>query len=88
MILDLNMPIKDGREVLAEMKADDNLKVIPVIVLTTSSAERDVLTAYRLQASSFVTKPGELEAFRKVIRELEKYWSSAVVLPSPIAINF
>jgi two-component system response regulator len=81
ILLDLNLPKKDGREVLAEIKADNTLKAIPVVVLTTSASEEDVLKSYKLQASCFVTKPIDLEAFVKMIRSLDEFWFSAVRFP-------
>jgi two-component system, chemotaxis family, response regulator Rcp1 len=81
VLLDLNMPKKDGREVLAELKADDSLKSIPVVILTTSQAEEDVLKSYELQASCYVTKPIDLDKFIKIIRSLDDFWFSAVKFP-------
>ncbi len=81
ILLDLNLPRKDGREVLAEIKADESLKVIPVVVLTTSQAEKDVLRAYALQASCYVTKPVDFQQFLQVIRAVEGFWLSVVKLP-------
>jgi two-component system response regulator len=81
ILLDLNLPKKTGHEVLAEIKADPLLKLIPVVVLTTSNAEVDVLRAYGLHANSYVTKPVEFENFAGVIRSIEKFWFSVVTLP-------
>jgi two-component system response regulator len=81
ILLDLNLPKKTGHEVLAEIKADPLLKLIPVVVLTTSNAEVDVLRAYGLHANSYVTKPVEFENFAAVIRSIEKFWFSVVTLP-------
>jgi two-component system response regulator len=81
MILDLNLPRKDGREVLAEVKADDDLRSIPVIVLTTSTAEADVARTYRLQAAGFVTKPLEFDDFMATVRGIEDFWLALVRLP-------
>jgi CheY-like chemotaxis protein len=81
ILLDLNMPKKDGREVLAELKADESFKSIPVVILTTSQAEEDVLKSYELQASCYVTKPIDLEKFVKIIRSLDNFWFSAVKFP-------
>ena len=81
IILDLNMPKKDGREVLAEIKADQDLKVIPVVVLTTSSAEADVLRSYQLHANSYISKPFDFDSFAAAIRSLETFWFAVVTLP-------
>ena len=83
ILLDLNLPRKDGREVLAELKADPELRRIPVVVLTTSSAERDVLRSYDLNANCFITKPVDLEEFISVVRSIEAFWLSIVRLPPP-----
>jgi len=84
ILLDLNLPLKDGREVLAEMKQDDDLATIPVVVLTTSSDEADVLRAYQLHANSYVTKPVQLEEFLDAVRSIEGFWLSIVRLPRPL----
>jgi CheY-like chemotaxis protein len=81
VILDLNLPKKDGREVLTEMKADPQLKSIPVVILTTSQSEEDVLKSYKLQASCYVTKPIDLEQFIKIIKSIDEFWFSAVKFP-------
>jgi CheY-like chemotaxis protein len=81
IILDLNLPKKDGREVLADIKEDDSLKRIPVVVLTTSDDEQDVLKSYNLHANCYVTKPVDLERFIKVVRSIEDFWLGIVVLP-------
>jgi chemotaxis family two-component system response regulator Rcp1 len=81
ILLDLNLPKKDGRQVLAEMKADDDLKRIPVVVLTTSQADQDVLKAYNLHANCYIVKPVDLEKFLAVVRSLEDFWLSVVRLP-------
>ncbi len=81
VLLDLNLPRKDGREVLAEIKADSNLKRIPVVVLTTSRAEEDILKSYNLHANCYITKPIDLSQFLKVVRSIEDFWLSIVVLP-------
>lgn len=81
ILLDLNLPGKDGREVLAEIKADEKLQVIPVIVLTTSAAEEDILKSYRLHANGYITKPVEWKAFVEVVRSIEDFWLSVVRLP-------
>jgi chemotaxis family two-component system response regulator Rcp1 len=81
ILLDLNMPRKDSREVLKEVKEDKSLCTIPVVVLTTSEDESDVLASYNYQANSFVTKPVDLNQFRNVIRSVGEYWFSVVKLP-------
>lgn len=81
ILLDLNLPRKDGREVLAEIKADDNLKLIPVIILTTSDAEQDILKSYKLHANCFITKPVDLDHFIYIIRQIEIFWFTVVKLP-------
>jgi two-component system response regulator len=82
ILLDLNMPKKDGREALKEIKSDDNLKQIPVIILTTSDAEEDVLKTYNLGANSFITKPVTFSGLLSVIKALENYWFEIVRLPN------
>jgi len=81
ILLDLNLPKKDGREVLAEIKADEDLKRIPVVILTTSQAEEDILRTYDLHANCYVTKPVDLEQFLTVVRSIEDYWLAIVKLP-------
>lgn len=81
ILLDLNMPRMDGREVLAAIKADDELKHIPTVVLTTSDAERDILKSYKLHANCFITKPVDLDQFIRVVRSVEDFWLSIVKLP-------
>jgi CheY-like chemotaxis protein len=81
ILLDLNLPRMDGREVLHELKGDPNLRHIPVIVLTTSTEERDVLRSYELHANSYVSKPIDLNEFFDVVRSIEGYWLSIVRLP-------
>jgi len=81
IMLDLNLPRKDGREVLAEIKSDSALKSIPVVVLTTSKAEQDVLRAYNLHANCYITKPVDFEQFLKVVRSIESFWLFIVTLP-------
>ena len=81
VMLDLNLPRKDGREVLAELKADDHLKMIPVVVLTTSRAEEDVLRAYQLHANCYITKPVDFQQFLNVVRAIESFWLFIVTLP-------
>ena len=82
ILLDLNLPKKDGREVLAEIKADPSLRRIPVVVLTTSSAEEDILKIYDLHANCYITKPVDLEQFMGVVKSIEDFWVSVVKLPS------
>jgi chemotaxis family two-component system response regulator Rcp1 len=81
ILLDLNLPKKDGREVLTEIKDDPNLKYIPVIVLTTSAAEQDVLNMYAHHANCYITKPVDFNQFIKVIRSIENFWLTIVKLP-------
>jgi len=81
ILLDLNLPRKDGREVLAEIKADASLRTIPVVILTTSRAEQDVLRSYELQANCYITKPVDLEQFMTVVRSIEDFWLTIVTLP-------
>jgi len=81
ILLDLNMPRKDGREVLAELKADDELKRIPVVVLTTSKAEEDILKTYDLNANCYITKPVDLQQFMHVVRSIQDFWLTVVKLP-------
>lgn len=81
ILLDLNLPKKDGRDVLAQIKADEALKRIPVVVLTTSQAEEDVLKSYSLHANCYITKPVDLDQFVRVVRSIEDFWLGIVVLP-------
>ena len=81
ILLDLNLPRMDGREVLAEIKSDPKLKTIPVVVLTTSRAEHDVLRSYELQANCYITKPVDLEQFITVVKSIEDFWFTIVTLP-------
>ena len=82
ILLDLNMPRKDGREVLATIKVDPRFKRIPVVVLTSSQAEEDILRAYNLNANCYVTKPVDLEQFLHVVRSIEEFWLTIVKLPT------
>lgn len=82
ILLDLNLPRKDGREVLAETKSDEKLKRIPVVVLTTSKSEVDVLKAYGLHANCYIVKPVDFEKFAGVVKNIENFWFSVVTLPS------
>ncbi len=81
ILLDLNLPKKDGREVLADIKQDPELRELPVVVLTSSKAEEDVLKSYRLHANCFVTKPLDLDQFAFIVRQIETFWFSVVKLP-------
>ena len=81
IMLDLNLPRKDGREVLAEIKGDDDLKSIPVVVLTTSRAEQDIVRAYQLSANCYITKPVDFNQFLEVVRSIEAFWLFVVTLP-------
>jgi CheY-like chemotaxis protein len=81
VLLDLNLPRKDGRKVLAEMKDDPDLKVIPVVVLTTSRAEEDILKAYEHHANCYITKPVDFQQFLHVVQSIENFWLSVVRLP-------
>jgi len=82
ILLDLNLPKKDGREVLAEIKGDENLKRIPVVVLTISSDEEDVLKSYNLHANCYITKPIDLGQFVKMVKSIEDFWLTIVKLPN------
>ena len=81
ILLDLNLPKKDGREVLAEIKADAQLRRIPVVVLTTSCAEKDILETYDLHANCYITKPVNLDQFSAVVKAIEEFWFTIVRLP-------
>ena len=82
VLLDLNLPRKDGREVLAEVKADEELRTIPIVVLTTSDAEEDVLRSYQLHANAYVSKPVDFQRFVSVVRQIDEFFVSVVRLPS------
>lgn len=82
ILLDLNLPKKNGREVLSEIKQDSNLKLIPVIILTTSKADDDICKSYSLQANCYITKPVELEEFLDVVKSIEDFWLEIVMLPT------
>jgi len=82
ILLDLNLPKKDGREVLREIKEDNNLKNIPVVVLTTSRAEKDILKSYDLHANAYVTKPLDFDQLIKVVKSIENFWLEVVNLPT------
>ena len=83
ILLDLNLPRRDGREVLAEIKADEGLQHIPVIVLTTSRADEDVLRSYQLHANAYVTKPVDFDGFIEAIKQIDHFFVSVVQLPTP-----
>ncbi|BAY90270.1 MULTISPECIES: response regulator [unclassified Tolypothrix] len=82
ILLDLNLPKKNGRELLAEIKADDNLKTIPIVILTTSSAETDILKSYQLNVNCYLVKPVDLEQFVAVVKSIEHFWLALVELPA------
>ena len=81
ILLDLNLPKKDGREVLAEIKTDEHLKLIPVVILTVSKDEEDILKTYNLHANCYITKPIDFEQFMKVVKGIEEFWLTIVKLP-------
>ena len=81
IMLDLNLPRKDGREVLADIKGDDHLKTIPIVVLTTSRADQDILRAYQLNANCYINKPVDFNQFLEVVRSIESFWLYVVTLP-------
>ena len=81
ILLDLNLPRKDGREVLKEIKGDSDLKTIPVVVLTTSKADEDIIRSYQLHANCYITKPLDLGQFFAVVKNIKEFWMSIVVLP-------
>ena len=82
ILLDLNLPRKDGREVLAEIKEDPSLRRIPVVILTVSKAEEDIIKTYDLHANCYITKPVDLDGFMKVLRAIDDFWLSIVKLPA------
>ena len=81
ILLDLNMPRMDGREVLAELTADEHLRHLPVVILTTSSEEQEILNMYKLRVSSYIVKPVDFDQFLRVIRMISDYWFTVVILP-------
>jgi two-component system, chemotaxis family, response regulator Rcp1 len=85
VLLDLNLPRKDGREVLADIKADPELKLIPVVVLTTSQAEQDIMKSYKLHANCYIAKPVDLDQFVQVVRSIDNFWLTVVRLPTELA---
>ncbi len=82
ILLDLNLPKKDGREVLKEIKVDEELKCIPVVILTTSNAEEDLIETYKMNANCYITKPVDLDQFINVVESIENFWLSIVKLPT------
>lgn len=86
LLLDLNMPLKNGREVMVEMKSDPQLCNIPVVVLTTSKQDRDVLSSYQEGCNSFIQKPVDIDQFIQVVQQLGKYWFEMVTLPTDVAV--
>jgi chemotaxis family two-component system response regulator Rcp1 len=84
IMLDLNLPRKDGREVLAEIKNDPDLKLIPIIVLTTSRSDKDILESYKLNANCYITKPVDFTNFVEVVKSIEQFWLTVVTLPKRI----
>ncbi len=87
MLLDLNLPRKDGREVLAEVKQDPRLRLIPVVVLTTSEADQDILKSYELHANCYITKPVDLQKFIAIVQAIENFWLTVVTLPSHESVS-
>ena len=81
ILLDLNLPKMDGREVLARIKEDDRLKTIPTVILTTSEAEADIVTSYQLQANCYLSKPVQLDAFENLVKSINDFWFTKVRLP-------
>jgi chemotaxis family two-component system response regulator Rcp1 len=86
ILLDLNLPKKDGREVLEEIKENSSLKSIPVVILTTSAAEEDILRSYLLHANCYITKPVDLDGFLKVVKSIDNFWLSVVKLPHEVLL--
>src|SRR5882724_11919792 len=82
ILLDLNMPCRGGLQVLAELKSDPSLKTIPVVVLSSSRAERDISSAYSLHANSYFTKPMDIDGYAEVVRSIEEFWFSRAILPT------
>lgn len=81
ILLDLNLPKMDGREVLAQIKADESLQIIPTVILTTSDAETDILKSYKLQANSYISKPVQLDVFESLVKSLNDFWLTKAKLP-------
>jgi CheY-like chemotaxis protein len=88
ILLDLNLPKKDGRELLADIKSDTNLSRIPVVILTTSEADEDILRTYELHANCYITKPVDIEQFIKVVKSVGDFWFSIVKLPPNGKVHF
>lgn len=86
VLLDINLPKKDGRQVLAEIKEDESLKKIPVVVLTSSKAEQDIVKTYELHANSYIVKPINLDKFHDIVSAIENFWFSVVILPNDEAM--
>ncbi len=84
ILLDLNLPKKDGREVLKEVKTDDSLKRIPVVILTTSNAEQDIMKSYNLHVNCYINKPVDFEKFFDIIQKIEEFWLTTAILPTMI----
>jgi chemotaxis family two-component system response regulator Rcp1 len=84
ILLDLNLPKMDGREVLAHIKEDELLKTIPTVILTTSDAEADIVTSYQLHANCYLTKPVQLEDFERIVRSINDFWLTKAKLPQPL----
>jgi chemotaxis family two-component system response regulator Rcp1 len=84
ILLDLNLPKMDGREVLARIKEDASLRMIPTVILTTSEAEADIVKSYQLQANCYLTKPVQLDAFEALVKSINDFWLTKVKLPQPI----
>ena len=85
ILLDLNLPRRDGREVLAEIKVDPDLKRIPVVVLTTSNAEADILKSYNLHVNCYINKPVDFDRFFEIVQKIEDFWLTTAILPSMVA---
>lgn len=81
ILLDLNLPGKDGRELIEEIKSDEHLKIIPVVVMSTSKADEDILKTYKLHANSYITKPIDFNQFKIIVESIENFWFSIVTLP-------
>ena len=81
ILLDLNLPRKDGREVLEELKTNPDFQLIPVVILTTSQAEQDIIRSYKLHANCYITKPVNFESFLEVVQSIENFWLTVVALP-------
>lgn len=84
ILLDLNMPRMDGRELLAMIKADEELRDIPVVILTTSSADTDIKACYKSHCNCYITKPVELDDFLRILQSVDSYWNNVVTLPEPV----